>query len=60
LEQAVVTTDARDPTLHHFTLSHRYLDDNPSGTPKDNYTITVTAEDNDGASSRKVAIRRYR
>ncbi|MDO9297068.1 PKD domain-containing protein [Bradyrhizobium sp.] len=56
LEQAVVTTDARDPTLHHFTLSHRYLDDNPSGTPKDNYTITVTAEDNDGASSRKVAI----
>lgn len=34
-----------------FTLTHQYLDDNPSGTPSDTYTITVTAVDDDGGSS---------
>jgi len=34
-----------------FTLTHQYLDDNPSGTPWDIYTITVTAVDDDGGSS---------
>lgn len=29
---------------------HRYLDDNPTGTPSDNYTITVTVTDQDGDS----------
>jgi len=33
-----------------FTLTHQYLDDNPSGTPWDIYTITVTAVDDDGGS----------
>ncbi len=30
-----------------FTSSHRYLDDNPSGTSQDDYTITVTIVDDD-------------
>lgn len=31
-----------------FDLSHRYLDDNPSGTSQDEYTITVSITDDDG------------
>jgi hypothetical protein len=34
-----------------FTLTHQYLDDDPSGTPSDTYTIMVTAVDDDGGSS---------
>ena len=34
-----------------FTVTHQYLDDNPSGTPSDNYTISVTATDDDGGVS---------
>ncbi|MBI4329103.1 MAG: hypothetical protein HY685_04470, partial [Chloroflexi bacterium] len=30
-----------------YAASHRYLDDNPTGTPSDNYTITVTVTDDD-------------
>jgi hypothetical protein len=30
-----------------FAVSHRYLDDNPAGTPSDRDTITVTITDND-------------
>ncbi|PSB21152.1 hypothetical protein C7B65_04220 [Phormidesmis priestleyi ULC007] len=33
-----------------FNYRHRYLDDNPTGTPSDNYTITVTVTDQDGDS----------
>ena len=33
-----------------FSASHQYLDDNPSGTPQDNYQITVTVADNHGLS----------
>jgi hypothetical protein len=33
-----------------FNALHNYLDDNPSGTPSDNYTITVTITDQDGDS----------
>ncbi len=29
--------------------SHTYADDNPSGTPSDNYTITATVDDGDGS-----------
>ena len=29
-----------------FSLSHQYLDDNPTGTPSDPYTISVDAEEN--------------
>ena len=32
----------------NFSEMHQYLDDNPSGTPQDSYTITVTLEDDDG------------
>lgn len=31
-----------------FDLSHRYLDDDPTGTPQDTYTVTVTITDDDG------------
>ncbi len=34
-----------------FELSHRYIDDDPSGTPSDTYTITVTIEDDDLGST---------
>jgi hypothetical protein len=33
-----------------FTATHRYLDDNPTGTPGDPYTITATVTDNDNLS----------
>ena len=31
-----------------FTLAHRYLDDNPSDTPRDTYSISATVTDNAG------------
>jgi hypothetical protein len=36
-----------DPLTRTFSLTHQYLDDNPSGTPDDLYTINVTATDDD-------------
>ncbi len=36
-----------DPTTRMFSLSHQYLDDNPSGTTNDTYTIRVKAADDD-------------
>lgn len=33
-----------------FSASHQYLDDNPTGTSSDDYTITVSVTDNHGAS----------
>lgn len=30
-----------------FDLTHRYLDDDPSGTPADDYSVTVTVTDDD-------------
>ena len=30
-----------------FSISHQYLDDNPTGTPSDNYTISVMVTDDD-------------
>jgi len=33
-----------------FTLSHQYLDDNPSGIPSDSYTIVATVTDDDAAT----------
>ncbi|MGI9645160.1 MAG: calcium-binding protein, partial [Ilumatobacteraceae bacterium] len=33
-----------------FSASHRYLDDDPTGTPSDTYTITVTVTDDDTGS----------
>ncbi len=34
-----------------FTLSHRYLDDNPSGSPVDTYTVTLSLTDDDDIKS---------
>jgi hypothetical protein len=41
---AVVTQGAGSAT---FTATHRYLDDDPTGTPSDVYVISVTATDDD-------------
>jgi hypothetical protein len=34
-----------------FTLSHQYLNDNPAGTPSDDYTISLAITDDDGGTS---------
>jgi len=34
----------------NFSASHQYLDDNPTGTPSDEYTINLTLTDDDGGS----------
>jgi hypothetical protein len=39
-----------DPLTRSFTVSHQYLDDNPSVTTFDDYTIDVTATDDDSLS----------
>jgi Ca2+-binding RTX toxin-like protein/6-phosphogluconolactonase (cycloisomerase 2 family) len=36
------------PGTESFVVSHQYLDDDPTGTPSDDYTIHVAVEDNDG------------
>jgi Ca2+-binding RTX toxin-like protein len=33
-----------------FTLTHQYLDDNPTATPSDSYTISATVTDDDSGS----------
>ncbi|TWT29589.1 PKD domain protein [Posidoniimonas corsicana] len=40
-----------DPTTREFSIKHRYLDDNPSGTPTDAYTISVDVLDDDGGAA---------
>ncbi len=45
------TTNASiDSATHTFTASHQYLDDDPTGTSSDVYTITATATDDDSGS----------
>lgn len=34
-----------------FTASHQYLDDNPTGTSADNYTVNVKVRDDDGGEA---------
>jgi Ca2+-binding RTX toxin-like protein/6-phosphogluconolactonase (cycloisomerase 2 family)/PKD repeat protein len=36
------------PGSEDFSIEHRYLDDDPTGTASDCYTISVTVADNDG------------
>ena len=38
---------AWDPVARTFTLEHQYLDDNPTGTALDTYTVGVTVTDDD-------------
>jgi hypothetical protein len=40
---------ALDAGVYAFQAVHRYLDDDPSGTPSDVYTITVNVTDDSGA-----------
>ncbi len=50
---AAVTQGAGSGT---FAATHQYLDDDPTGTPQDTYTITVTVADDDlGTDSATVA-----
>jgi hypothetical protein len=52
---ATVTQGAGTAT---FSAGHQYLDDDPTGTPSDEYTITVTATDDDtGVGSATTTIR---
>ena len=37
-----------DPATRTFSATHQYLDDDPTGTPADDYTITATVTDDDG------------
>ncbi|MDF1811625.1 MAG: hypothetical protein P1V20_05410 [Verrucomicrobiales bacterium] len=41
-----VSTNATIDDAGNFTVTHRYLDDNPTATPSDQYTVSVTVEDN--------------
>ena len=36
-----------DPSTGEFSITHQYLDDNPTGTDSDTYTITLDATDDD-------------
>jgi hypothetical protein len=45
------TSDAAvDPALRTFQATHVYADDDPTGTPSDDYTILVTVTDDDTGS----------
>lgn len=46
-DSATMTRDATDPTLWRFTATHTYVDDNPTGTASDLYTVTLRAVDDD-------------
>lgn len=59
LDEFEITIDWGDGTVDTYPYSmnatmfickHRYLDDNPTGTPFDIYTVTVTVTDDDGGS----------
>jgi uncharacterized repeat protein (TIGR03803 family) len=39
-----------------FTETHQYLDDNPTATPSDNYTLSLTLADNNGGSDTDSAV----
>jgi ELWxxDGT repeat protein len=40
-----------DASTRTFSVTHRYLDDNPTASGSDIYTVNVTATDDDGGSS---------
>jgi len=45
------TFNASNPGTTVELKTHQYLDDNPTGTPTDDYTTTVTVTDDDGGST---------
>ncbi|HYH67256.1 MAG TPA: PKD domain-containing protein, partial [Urbifossiella sp.] len=47
---------AVDPVTRSFTAAHRYLDDDPTGTPSDPYTITAVASDGVATGSTTAAL----
>jgi hypothetical protein len=44
------------PGTTNFQQPHPYADDDPSGTPVDDYPISLTLLDSDGGSSQQVAL----
>src|SRR4029078_7830584 len=44
------TTYSWDAAKHQLTLSHQYLDDNPTGTAQDPYDVTLTVHDDDATT----------
>ncbi len=48
--ETTYTYQATTAGSHAFTFTHQYLDDNPTGTTVDIYTITVTDDDTGQAS----------
>ena len=55
LSGAQLTPVAGQSGVYTFSATHQYLDDNPSGTPSDNYTISVSSTDDDGGVSAAVS-----
>ncbi len=52
-ETQTIMLDASVTGSQNFTLTHQYLDDNPTATSSDSYTITVRLTDDDtGTDSR--------
>lgn len=46
----VPVTPTTTPGIWEFVAEHAYSDDNPSGTPDDDYVIAVTVDDSDGGA----------
>ncbi len=46
-DTAIMVRDFADPTLWHFSASHLYVDDDPTTSPSDLYTVTLFASDDD-------------
>jgi hypothetical protein len=44
------------PGARSFNVSHRYRDDNPTGTPSDLYTATLSLVDNDSLSATRSTV----
>ena len=49
------TTDTLPTAAGAFSLAHQYLDDKPTVTASDNYTVTVTVSDDDDGSNQATA-----
>ena len=48
--QTMVSLGMPSPIPFKHTFSHKYLDDNPTATPSDNYTVNITIDDGDGGT----------